>query len=52
LPENFDINNSDSFGLKLVSTLIDQINGKLDVEFGNGSSLKISFSAKETKTDY
>jgi PAS domain S-box-containing protein len=52
LPENFDINNSDSFGLKLVSTLIDQINGKLDVESGKGSSLKISFSAKETTTDY
>ena len=45
LPENFSIENSASLGLKLVSNLTDQINGKLEVnsEINQGTTFKIIF---------
>jgi len=45
LPENFSIENSASLGLKLVSNLTDQINGKLEVnsEVNQGTTFKIIF---------
>ena len=44
LPENIDINHSDSLGLQLVNTLVDQIDGKLHVLSKNGLQFSIQFS--------
>lgn len=45
LPDNFNIENSDSLGLQLVTSLCRQIRGKLDVNNKNGVEFKITFKA-------
>jgi PAS domain S-box-containing protein len=42
-PEEFNINNLKSLGLQLVTVLVEQINGKLIIEQGNGSTFLIEF---------
>jgi PAS domain S-box-containing protein len=51
LPKNFDLKNSSSFGLKLVSTLIEQIKGELKIESNNGTIIKVTFSTEEKPAD-
>jgi len=43
MPEDFDFNKSQSFGLQLVETLIKQLDGKKETEFTNGTMTKIIF---------
>lgn len=43
-PENFDPEQSESLGLQLVYTLIEQLNGELKLDRTNGTSFNISFS--------
>ncbi len=43
LPENFDIENADSLGLQLVTTLTTQIGGELVIESKKGTSFSIVF---------
>ncbi|CAG5076961.1 histidine kinase dimerization/phosphoacceptor domain -containing protein [Parvicella tangerina] len=38
LPEDFDINQSDSLGLELVCSLVDQLEGSIDVKSNNGTT--------------
>ncbi len=47
LPENFDIKKAKSLGLKLISTLIKQIKGHLELNGNNGTEFKISFPKRE-----
>lgn len=46
LPQGFDFQNTDTLGLKLVSTLVEQIDGTLEIENKKGSSFKITFPKK------
>lgn len=43
LPKDFDIENADSLGLQLVTTLITQVSGKLEIDVSNGTSFGIEF---------
>jgi PAS domain S-box-containing protein len=44
VPSGFDVFNTDSLGLKLVSTLVEQINGTLEFDRTDGACFKIKFS--------
>lgn len=44
LPQNFDINRSETLGLQLVRTLVDQLQGKLNVSNQAGAHFAIRFS--------
>ena len=44
LPDNFDIENTESLGLKLVTSLVQQIEGKLEVHPKNDTEFKITFN--------
>ena len=43
LPKDFDYKNSDSLGLQLIYTLIDQLNATIDVDTENGTNYFITF---------
>ena len=43
LPEDIDIENSDSLGLQLVSALNAQLHGKLSISSDNGTTFEIVF---------
>lgn len=47
LPEDFDLERSDSFGLKLVNILTKQVEGKLQLDTSKGTSFTINFSEQE-----
>ncbi|MBK7130988.1 MAG: PAS domain S-box protein [Crocinitomicaceae bacterium] len=47
LPENFDIENSDSLGLSLVFTLVDQLDGQLSLKTHGGTKFYITFEMQE-----
>lgn len=49
LPEDFDLESSDSFGLKLVNILTRQVEGHLQLETSNGTSFTIFFSEPENE---
>jgi len=46
-PENLDFKNTDSLGLQLTNNLVGQIDGKIELNRGNGTEFKIIF--KELK---
>jgi two-component sensor histidine kinase len=43
LPENLDVENAESLGLQLVTTLITQIGGELEIVVSKGTSFNILF---------
>ena len=43
LPKDFDIENAESLGLQLVTTLVTQVSGELDIDVSNGTSFGIEF---------
>jgi two-component sensor histidine kinase len=43
LPADFDIENAESLGLQLVTTLVTQISGELDIDISNGTKFSIVF---------
>jgi len=43
LPDNFDIENAESLGLQLVTTLITQVSGVLEIDTTNGTRFNIVF---------
>ena len=47
LPEDLDIETADSFGLQLVTTLVMQLNGSIDIKRKPGSAFKITFDKTE-----
>jgi PAS domain S-box-containing protein len=49
LPQNFDFENTDTLGLQLVSSLVSQLNGEIEL---NGSSLNDRVELGETGTEY
>ena len=42
-PEDFDFDNTDSLGLKLVSSLTEQLDGELELDRSNGTKFNITF---------
>ncbi len=46
IPENFDIENLDSLGLQLVTSLVDQLDGELEIKRNNGTEFTIWFTVK------
>lgn len=49
IPEDFEIENSKSFGLKLVSTLVKQMSGTIEVFRAGGTEFRIMFKSAEYK---
>jgi two-component sensor histidine kinase len=47
IPENLDIENLDSLGLQLVTTLVDQLDGELELKRDNGTEFIIRFTVAE-----
>ena len=47
IPENIDIEDLDSLGLQLVTTLVDQLDGELELKRDNGTEFTIRFTVKE-----
>ena len=47
LPTDLGASRSDTFGLELVRTLVDQIDGVLDVESGGGTEFVVTFPIRE-----
>jgi two-component sensor histidine kinase len=47
IPEDLDIEDLDSLGLQLVTTLVDQIDGELDLKRNNGTEFIIRFTVTE-----
>jgi PAS domain S-box-containing protein len=50
MPENFDFNNSKSFGLKLVYTLVKQMSGNIEIFSRNGTEFRVMFKSAEYKS--
>ena len=47
IPENFDIENLESLGLQLVTSLVDQLDGELEFKRNNGTEFTIKFTVTE-----
>jgi two-component sensor histidine kinase len=47
IPDNLDIENLDSLGLQLVVSLVDQLDGKLELKRNNGTEFAIRFTVTE-----
>ena len=48
IPENLDIEDLDSLGLQLVTSLVDQLDGELELKRNNGTEFTIGFTVTET----
>jgi len=49
-PEDLDFRNTESLGLQLVNALVDQIEGSIDLERGNGTKFTLKFREKIRET--
>ena len=49
IPENLDIENLDSLGLQLVTSLVDQLDGELELKRNNGTEFIIRFTVTEKR---
>ena len=47
VPESFDLENPDSLGIQLVTTLVDQLDGVLELKKNNGTEFTIRFTIAE-----
>jgi PAS domain S-box-containing protein len=47
IPENIKLENFESLGLKLVNILVDQLDGKIELERANGTEFRIIFNVTE-----
>ncbi|MDR7665366.1 histidine kinase dimerization/phosphoacceptor domain -containing protein [Methanosarcina sp. Z-7115] len=47
IPEKIDIEDLESLGLQLVTTLIDQLDGELELKRNNGTEFTVRFTVKE-----
>jgi two-component sensor histidine kinase len=47
MPESLDIQNSETLGLQLITTLVSQLGGKLEVKKGGGTEFIIEFKVAE-----
>jgi two-component sensor histidine kinase len=47
IPENFAIEDLESLGLQLVTTLVDQLGGELEIKRNNGTEFTMRFTVTE-----
>jgi two-component sensor histidine kinase len=47
IPENLDIEDLDSLGLQLVTSLVGQLDGKLELKRNNGTEFTVRFTVRE-----
>jgi two-component sensor histidine kinase len=47
IPKNLEIENLDSLGLYLVTSLVDQLDGELEIKRNNGTEFVIRFTVTE-----
>ena len=47
IPENIDIEDLDSLGIQLITTLADQLDGKLELKRNNGTEFIIRFTVSK-----
>jgi two-component sensor histidine kinase len=47
IPENLDIEDLDSLGLQLVTSLVDQLDGEFELKRGNGTEFTVKFNVTE-----
>jgi len=47
IPESLDLENPDSLGIQLVTTLVDQLDGELELKRNNGTEFTIRFTVAE-----
>ena len=47
IPENLEFERLDSLGLQLVSTLVDQLDGKIEIKRDQGTEFRITFNLIE-----
>ncbi len=47
IPENLDIEDLDSLGMQLVTSLVDQLDGKLELKRNNGTTFTMRFTVTE-----
>jgi two-component sensor histidine kinase len=47
IPENLDIENLDSLGMQLVTSLVDQLDGESELKFNNGTEFTMRFTVIE-----
>jgi two-component sensor histidine kinase len=48
IPEDLDIENLDSLGMQLVTTLVNQLDGELELKRKNGTEFSIRFTVEES----
>jgi len=46
LPQGYDVRNSESLGLQLVSTLSDQLDAELEIDGRGGATFQLTFPAE------
>jgi PAS domain S-box-containing protein len=51
-PENYDIQNTDTLGLRIVNSLTEQIEGKIRIERDTGTKFTIEFQEENYENDY
>jgi len=49
IPESLDLENLDSLGIQLITTLVDQLDGELELKRKNGTKFSIKFTVTEKK---
>ena len=47
IPEDFELESAESLGLQLVSILVDQLNGEIELNRSQGTEFRITFDVKE-----
>ena len=47
IPENIDIEDLNSLGIQLVTSLVDQLDGELELKRNNGTEFTIRFTVTE-----
>jgi PAS domain S-box-containing protein len=50
IPENIELENIESLGLQLVSTLVDQLDGEIELKRAQGTEFRITFKVAATGT--
>ena len=52
IPEDIELESLESLGLQLVNTLVDQLDGEIDIKRGQGTEFKIRFKITEDCKSY
>ncbi|WP_440945333.1 PAS domain S-box protein [Methanosarcina sp. T3] len=51
MPEGFNLENSDTLGIQLITALVDQLDGELELKKGSGTEFIMKFATTEKKNE-